>query len=50
MKPEHAERMNELARMSPEERQDALASEIFGPGFGALLPAIPTPQPIGEGE
>jgi hypothetical protein len=50
MKPEHAERMNELARMSPEERTDALAREIFGEGFQALFPAIPTPQPIGEGE
>lgn len=50
MKPETAERMNELARMTPEERHDALAREIFGPGFQALFPAIPPPKPLEKPE
>lgn len=36
MSPETARRMNELARMTPDERREALAAEVMAPILDAL--------------
>lgn len=41
MKPETAARMNELGRMTPEERRRSQVSEVFAPLLDAMLPAKP---------
>lgn len=44
MKQATADRMNALARMTPEDRDAELVAEIFGSAFDAMFPQMKQPM------
>jgi hypothetical protein len=44
MSPSSAKRMNELARMTPAERDESLVREMMGPLFDSFFGGTPKPQ------